>query len=153
MSKNVSEDTIGVYHLDGSDTRTGLVFLSLISILVVCLSGYLIIVGRLGNGIAFGLVAALMIVGSVVSFVRLRAEITYSFGKTEFVAESTKSRNVHKMAELKSIQLTLIGAGEGSPGSYKVTFQDGTSYWFHGLGRSLEFVTLLAKKAGMLINS
>ncbi len=109
MSKNDSEDNIGVYHLDGSDTRTGLVFLSLISILSIGLSGYLIIVGRLGNGIAVGLVAALMIVGSVKSFVRLRAEITYSFGKTEFVVESTKSRNVHKMAELKSIQLTLIG--------------------------------------------
>jgi len=151
MSNLASDETVE-YSLSGPDTRGGLYLLFATSIVCFCLALWLGKSGNSKNAIVVGLFAVLMAGVGLFGLARLRANISYKIDSNQFVVKDMNTTKVHALSELAHIKLTAIGAGDASPGSYKVVFKDSATYWFHAFGRAEEFVKHLSKASGISIS-
>jgi len=150
MSEPVGETPVAVYELSGTDTRNGLLILAAIIVLGAVLFVALLAREQFKNAAVVAVILTVLAALAFSGFKRYKAKIKYWFTNEEFVKEEGGSRTMHSLVDLTQIKWSMVGAGESATGSYKVTFRDGTTYWFHADGRSGTFVSKLSNTSGVV---
>jgi hypothetical protein len=148
----VPGDLLDTYEVQGADTRNGLVILGVATAASFLLSIYLVSVSDLVGGITLFFLSIALLVVFAKAFKRFRSKTCYGFTAHEFFMWNQDQTLAHPLNEIASIELSSFGAGESSPGSYKLNFSDGVTYWFHAFGRAAEFVNHLSKISGIGID-